>query len=328
MQPHQGGWFYPASGKSVTTDAVKNPPSIENIDTSEFLSTQTWARMGEDALLNCCKIIDVGLMLPRHTDVPGMQRVELRDAYRKNILPHLMAFNPDMIFVSAGFDAHKRDSMNFGYVGMIEDDYEWITDQLVKVANSCCSGRIVSTLEGGYKIHGGIVSPFARSVASHVRALVEGGCSRELYNESDGIWESKFERQMVEEKERRRQMKLDKLREAEIERRRSRQAGANSACFSASPAPVNNVHRDSEVTRKTSNKIQSHQEIPNFQNQPARQMDENHSSNLESALLNAQTLSTPRREEDYENDESVDEATRKRKRSLVSMMEMYEKMKN
>jgi acetoin utilization deacetylase AcuC-like enzyme len=44
-----------------------------------------------------------------------------------------MDFDPDLIFISAGFDAHKKDTMNFGYVGMIEDDYEWVTEQLVKV---------------------------------------------------------------------------------------------------------------------------------------------------------------------------------------------------
>ena len=48
--------------------------------------------------------------------------------------------------------------MNFGYVDMVEEEYEWLTIQLVKVANSCCSGRIVSVLEGGYKIHGGIMN--------------------------------------------------------------------------------------------------------------------------------------------------------------------------
>lgn len=185
--------------------------------------------MGEEARLSCCKIIDVGLGLPRPNDVPGLQRVDVRDAYRKKILPHLVEFDPDMIFISAGFDGHKRDGMNFGYVGMIEDDYEWVTEQLVKVANSCCQGRIVSVLEGGYKIHGGIVSPFARSVASHVRALVEGGSSRELYSKEDSIWESKFEREMCEEKERRRQVKIERLRMGEMERRnRLRQSSASS----------------------------------------------------------------------------------------------------
>ena len=49
--------------------------------------------------------------------------------------------------ISAGFDVHRKETMNFGYVGMIEEDYEWLTKQLVKVAYSCCSGRIVSVLE-------------------------------------------------------------------------------------------------------------------------------------------------------------------------------------
>lgn len=182
--------------------------------------SQSWARMGEESRANCCKIIDCGLSLPEPDAIPGMQRLELRDTYRKKILPYLRDFDPDIIFISAGFDAHKRDTMNYGYVGMVEDDYEWVTEQLVKIANTCCNGRIVSVLEGGYKIHGGIVSPFARSVASHVRALVDGGRSRELYDPEDCNWESQFERHVVEERERKRQQKQEKLnRMAEMARR-------------------------------------------------------------------------------------------------------------
>ena len=70
----------------------------------------------------------------------------------------------------------------------------------------------MSVLEGGYKIHGGIVSPFARSVASHVRALVEGGTSREMYSAEDGSWESEFERHLVHEKERRRKIRIEKIK--------------------------------------------------------------------------------------------------------------------
>jgi len=211
LQPHQGGWFYPASGKSITTAAIRNPSDVETPDLTDFLFSQTWTRMGDESRLNCCKVINIGLDLPRPNDVPGMQRVELRDSYRKNILPHLVEFNPDMIFISAGFDAHKRDSMNFGYVGMVEEDYEWVTEQLVKVANKCCNGRIISVLEGGYKIHGGIVSPFARSVASHVRALVEGGNSRELYDKEEADWEGKFEREIVEDRERKRLFRMEQM---------------------------------------------------------------------------------------------------------------------
>lgn len=57
------------------------------------------------------------------------------------------------------------------YIGIQEKEFEWLTEQLVSLANKCCSGRIVSALEGGYRIQGGVVSAFARSVAAHVHAL-------------------------------------------------------------------------------------------------------------------------------------------------------------
>mmetsp|Transcript_16005 Transcript_16005/g.24363 ORF Transcript_16005/g.24363 Transcript_16005/m.24363 type:complete len:1069 (+) Transcript_16005:197-3403(+) len=218
--PPQGGWFYPASGRSVVTESISDPSRVEKPTDSDFIMSQTWTRMGRESRTNCCKIINCGLNLPRPDDLPGSQRLQLRDSYRKVILPRLREFDPDFIFVSAGFDAHRKDSMNFGYGGMIEDDYEWVTEQLVKVANTCCNGRIVSVLEGGYKIHGGIVSPFARSVASHVRSLVDGGRSRALYDAREAEWESQFELHMVEESEKKRQQKIDRLhRQAELARR-------------------------------------------------------------------------------------------------------------
>jgi acetoin utilization deacetylase AcuC-like enzyme/ankyrin repeat protein len=210
MGPHPG-WFYPSSGRSFVAPSIDSPNNVETPPLEEFIMTQSWARMGEESRINCCKVINVGLNLPVPGEAPGMQRVETRDAYRKNILPHLLDFNPDIIFISAGFDAHKRDEMNFGYVGMVEEDYEWVTEQLAKVANTCCNGRIVSVLEGGYRIHGGIVSPFARSVASHVRGLMDGGNSRELYDRAESDWESRFEREMIEERERKRQIRMERL---------------------------------------------------------------------------------------------------------------------
>jgi hypothetical protein len=112
---------------------------------------------------------------------------------------------------------------------MVEDDYEWLTEQLVRMANTCCNGRIVSVLEGGYKIHGGIVSPFARSVAAHVRALADGGRSRELYDLQDGEWESQFERHLVDERERKRQQKLEKMRLLEAQSRRALYGSSDGA---------------------------------------------------------------------------------------------------
>jgi len=211
----QSGWFYPASGKTHTSDALKHPAMVEQPSIDEFVLSQTWARIGRESKTNCCKVINIGMGLP---DGDGdaqsksmRQRLELRDAYRKEILPHLRNFDPDLIFISAGFDAHRKDTMNFGYVGMVEEDYEWVTEQLVKVANSCCNGRIVSVLEGGYKIHGGIVSPFARSVASHVRALVDGGKSRAQFDLQDCEWESQLERSMFERREKKKEQEREKL---------------------------------------------------------------------------------------------------------------------
>ncbi|RXZ44900.1 histone deacetylase family protein [Crenobacter cavernae] len=89
---------------------------------------------------------------------------EFRDAVEHEWLPALHAFQPQMIFVSAGFDAHREDDM--GSLGLTEADYEWVTRHLVQIADLYCQGRIVSVLEGGYEL-----SALARSVVAHLRVL-------------------------------------------------------------------------------------------------------------------------------------------------------------
>ena len=79
-------------------------------------------------------------------------------------LPALDAFAPQMIFISAGFDAHREDDL--GQLGLVEDDYAWMTRELVRVARQHAQGRIVSCLEGGYAL-----GALARSVAAHLRVL-------------------------------------------------------------------------------------------------------------------------------------------------------------
>ena len=79
-------------------------------------------------------------------------------------LPRLEAHRPELILVSAGFDAHREDDM--AQMGLVEADYAWITEQLVAVADRYAGGRIVSTLEGGYSL-----SALGRSVVAHIRAL-------------------------------------------------------------------------------------------------------------------------------------------------------------
>ena len=73
-----------------------------------------------------------------------------RDAVTQHWLPALNAFKPQMIFISAGFDAHREDDM--GNLGLVEADYAWVTKQLMEVANSHAKGRVVSCLEGGYAL--------------------------------------------------------------------------------------------------------------------------------------------------------------------------------
>jgi acetoin utilization deacetylase AcuC-like enzyme len=88
----------------------------------------------------------------------------VRELVTSSWLPRLEAFAPELILVSAGFDAHREDDL--GQMGLVEDDYAWITQQLMDVARRHAKGRMVSCLEGGYKL-----DALARSVEAHVRVL-------------------------------------------------------------------------------------------------------------------------------------------------------------
>ena len=130
---------------------------------------------GDERVL-MCSIFERGLY-PFNGDEatgPNMVNVGLpsrsgSEAFRAAVsgqwLPALEAFRPQLIYVSAGFDAHREDDM--GNLGLVEADYEWVTRQLMAVAERHCGGRIVSCLEGGY-----VLSPLARSVAAHVKVLI------------------------------------------------------------------------------------------------------------------------------------------------------------
>lgn len=89
---------------------------------------------------------------------------QFREAVCEQWLPRLNEFAPEMLFISAGFDAHLEDDM--GSLGLVEADYAWVTRQLMKVAEAHSTRRIVSMLEGGYEL-----SALGRSVAEHVRVL-------------------------------------------------------------------------------------------------------------------------------------------------------------
>jgi acetoin utilization deacetylase AcuC-like enzyme len=90
----------------------------------------------------------------------------IRELVERTWLPRLEEFKPQMIFVSAGFDAHRDDDL--GQMGLVEADYTWITQRLKEVAAKHAQGRIVSSLEGGYNL-----DALGRSVEAHVRALAD-----------------------------------------------------------------------------------------------------------------------------------------------------------
>jgi len=90
----------------------------------------------------------------------------VRELVRTQWLPALHAFRPQMVFISAGFDAHRDDDM--GGMDLVEADYAWITREVMAVAKEYAQGRIVSCLEGGYDL-----SSLGRSVVAHLKVLAE-----------------------------------------------------------------------------------------------------------------------------------------------------------
>ncbi|MEE1654163.1 histone deacetylase family protein [Brachymonas sp. G13] len=92
--------------------------------------------------------------------------MDIREVVDGIWIPRLDEFKPQLIFISAGFDAHREDDM--GQLGLVESDFQWITKRIKYVAQRHCEGRIVSVLEGGYNL-----SSLARSVEAHVRVLAD-----------------------------------------------------------------------------------------------------------------------------------------------------------
>jgi acetoin utilization deacetylase AcuC-like enzyme len=98
---------------------------------------------------------------------PGDGGERFREAFESSILPRLRNFTPDLIVISAGFDAHKRDPL--ANLQLQEADFAWVTQKLMEVADRSAGGRVVSLLEGGYDLEG-----LANSAAAHVTALMQG----------------------------------------------------------------------------------------------------------------------------------------------------------
>ena len=99
--------------------------------------------------------------------VPAYTRgMEVRELIEMMWIPRLEAFKPEMVFVSAGFDAHREDDL--GQLGLTDQDFAWITGRIKDVARRYAKGRIVSCLEGGYHL-----DALARSVEQHIRVLAD-----------------------------------------------------------------------------------------------------------------------------------------------------------
>lgn len=101
----------------------------------------------------------VNLPVPAYSD-----GTIVRPLVEKYWMPRLQAHRPQLILVSAGFDAHREDEM--GQMSLVEADYAWLTEQIMQVAREHAEGRVVSCLEGGYNL-----SALGRSVAAHIRAM-------------------------------------------------------------------------------------------------------------------------------------------------------------
>ncbi len=98
---------------------------------------------------------------------PGMDGDGFKEAFRSRVLPALDNFRPDLLIISAGFDAHHRDPL--GNINLVADDFDWATGKLLDTAAKYSNNRVVSLLEGGYDLQG-----LAESCATHVQRLMRG----------------------------------------------------------------------------------------------------------------------------------------------------------
>jgi acetoin utilization deacetylase AcuC-like enzyme len=92
---------------------------------------------------------------------------QFKEAMESVILPRMHAFGPDLVIISAGFDAHANDPL--GGLNFVEDDFSWATGKLMELAQARSQGRVISVLEGGYDLEG-----LSKSVAAHVSRLMNG----------------------------------------------------------------------------------------------------------------------------------------------------------
>lgn len=99
---------------------------------------------------------------------PGSTGADMRAIYEAEVFPAIAAFDPELILISAGFDAHEADPL--AQLNWRTEDFAWLTEKLCDLADAHCGGKVVSTLEGGYDLNA-----LAASAAAHVKVLMERG---------------------------------------------------------------------------------------------------------------------------------------------------------
>jgi len=97
---------------------------------------------------------------------PGAGSDAFREAMENIVLPRMAAFSPDLVMISAGFDAHRRDPL--AQLVLETEDFVWATEEIRKIAENSCAGRLISTLEGGYDLQA-----LGECTAAHVRVLMD-----------------------------------------------------------------------------------------------------------------------------------------------------------
>ena len=136
-----------------TEDAFHDDPRVMLCSTFQHpYYPYQGADSGNDHIIN--------VALPAMTDGPGF-----RKAVERFWMPALERFRPQLVFVSAGFDAHREDPL--AYLRLEDEDYRWVTEKILEVAERHAEGRVVSTLEGGYNLEA-----LARCAVQHVSPLV------------------------------------------------------------------------------------------------------------------------------------------------------------
>ncbi|WDR02560.1 histone deacetylase family protein [Devosia algicola] len=140
-----------------TQDIFKDDPSVFYASSHQMPLYPGTGHPGETGVGN---ILNVALP-------PDSDGAMMRAAYQHQILPNLTEFVPDIILISAGFDAHQRDPL--AQLNWTGGDFAWITARLMEIAEARCGNRIVSLLEGGYDLKG-----LANGAAAHVGMLMDG----------------------------------------------------------------------------------------------------------------------------------------------------------